>query len=365
MQIRIVPAIAVALLVALQLFGKLQADTSPGELALDITVGVLGCVLALGVWRWPIPIALGLAGLATLSITATPAATMATAVVACKHRIGTSAWVAVAGIAGHAILGLWRPMPGLPYSWWLVLDVITHAALVGWGSLIKARKELIDSLRERARRAEAEQGRRIAEARAAERTALAREMHDVLAHRLSLVATYSGALEYRQDANPAQLAKAAGVIRDGVHQALDELREVITVLRDDTAQRPQLGIDDLPTLIAETLATGTEVDFEDDTPTAPPPPTSRTTYRIIQEGLTNARKHAPGQPVRITLTGTPGDSLRVSLSNPAPDVAPTIPGTGTGLVGLTERVRLTGGHLDHELTATGEFVLQASLPWPT
>ncbi|RKT83619.1 Histidine kinase [Saccharopolyspora antimicrobica] len=365
MQIRIAPAIVVVLLVTVQVFGKTQADIGSSELAVDIAVGVLACVLALGVWRWPIPTALGLAGLATLAITATPAATMATAVVACKHRIGTASWVALAGVAGHAVLGLWRPMPGLPYSWWLVLDVITHAALVGWGSLIKARLELINSLKERARRAEAEQGRRIAEARAAERTALAREMHDVLAHRLSLVATYSGALEYRQDANPAQLAKAAGVIRDGVHQALDELREVITVLRDDTAQRPHLGIDDLPALIAETRETGTDVDFSNSTTAAPPPPTGRTTYRIIQEGLTNARKHAPGQPVRITLTGAPGDSLRVSLSNPAPDVDAAIPGTGTGLVGLTERVRLTGGHLDHELTATGEFVLQASLPWPT
>src|SRR5207248_4347589 len=67
----------------------------------------------------------------------------------------------------------------------------------------------------------------------AERTRIAREMHDVLAHRLSLLATYAGAIEYRPDAPPEQVARAAGVVRAGAHQALDELREVITVLRED------------------------------------------------------------------------------------------------------------------------------------
>ena len=122
---------------------------------------------------------------------------------------------------------------GLPYGWWLVLLIAAYAALVGWGQLARARRALIASLRERARRAEAEQGRRVAEARTAERTRIAREMHDVLAHRLSLLATYAGALEYRPDAPPEQLARAAGVVRAGVHQALDELREVIGVLREE------------------------------------------------------------------------------------------------------------------------------------
>jgi signal transduction histidine kinase len=96
---------------------------------------------------------------------------------------------------------------------------------------------------------------------------------------------------------------------------------------------------------------------------AVPGTTARTAYRVVQEALTNARKHAPGQPVRIALDGTPGSALRVDVTNPLG--APTeIPGAGTGLVGLTERVRLAGGRLDHRATAT-EFVLTASLPWPT
>ncbi|PKW14128.1 sensor histidine kinase [Saccharopolyspora spinosa] len=361
----IAPVIGVAPLVASLVYGEIQAGTGAGGLILDISVGALAFVLVAALFRWPVPIAVVLAALAAVSATATPPATLATLVVAKERRIAVACQVATAGIIGHAIRGLWRPLPGLPLGWWLVLDVVAHAGLLGWGLLIRARQELIDSLRERARRAEAEQGRRVAEARAAERTALAREMHDVLAHRLSLVATYAGALEYRQDIDPPRLAQAAGVIREGVHQALDELREVISVLREDTEEPARLGLPDLAALVAETRRTGTRIDFQDHTSGAGSLPlsTGRTGYRIVQEGLTNARKHAAGQPVRVTVAGAPGEGLRIDIRNPV-GATTTVPGTGTGLVGLTERVRLTGGQLDHELTSSGEFRLHASLPWP-
>ena len=93
----------------------------------------------------------------------------------------------------------------------------------------------------------------------------------------------------------------------------------------------------------------------------------RTVYRVVQEGLTNARKHAAGQPVEVLLDGEPGGRLFVAITNPVPDngtAGPTAPGTGTGLIGLAERVGLAGGGLDHEKTATGEFRLNAWLPWP-
>ena len=96
-------------------------------------------------------------------------------------------------------------MKGLPYGWWFVLVVVSYAALVGWGALTQARLALIGSLRERAERAEAEQDRRVAEARALERARIAREMHDVLAHRLSLLATYAGS----DGVPPGLLARAA------------------------------------------------------------------------------------------------------------------------------------------------------------
>jgi signal transduction histidine kinase len=171
--------------------------------------------------------------------------------------------VAVLGVIAHAAQGLLRPAGGLSYGWWLILDVVTHAALVAIGAWMQARARLIASLVHRAQRAEEEQGRRIAEARAAERARIAREMHDVLAHRLSLVATYAGALEYRPDATPEKRAEAAGVIRSGIQEALDELRDVVTALRKDSDEHdnrlPQPTAADLPRLIEESRSAGTAV----------------------------------------------------------------------------------------------------------
>ncbi|NKY53270.1 sensor histidine kinase [Nocardia vermiculata] len=357
-----------AVLSASTMVGRIEAGISGYELSIGVMAGVLGFALLVGVGRWPLWCGLALGALATVAGTVTTPATMAMVVVARWERPAIVGWVAAAGAAGHAVYGLWRPLPGLSYGWWLVLDILVYAALVGWGLLIKARQELIASLQDRARRAEAEQGRRVAEARAAERTALAREMHDVLAHRLSLVATYAGALEYREDAKPAQVAKAAGVIREGVHQALGELRDVINVLRDDeTADRPQPGLAEVAALVAESRSAGVAVDVDDEVAdkASLPAAVGRTGYRIVQEGLTNARKHAAGLPVFVGIGGAPGAGLQIEIRNPTGHAPAEAPGTGTGLVGLTERVRLTGGRLDHEFTAAGEFRVHAWLPWPT
>jgi signal transduction histidine kinase len=186
-------------------------------------------------------------------------------------------------------------------------------------------------------------------------------MHDVLAHRLSLVATYAGALEFRPDAPPERLAAAAGVIREGVHQALEELREVILVLRDgtdDDAPGPTLAA--LPALVAEATAAGQCVQLTSAVASDAPPAADRAGYRVVQEALTNARKHAPGAPVSVAVTGAPGDGLRIEVRNPFTGKES---GDGTGLAGLTERIELAGGRLEH--TADGaEFRLRAQLPWP-
>jgi signal transduction histidine kinase len=288
--------------------------------------------------------------------------------VARERRFAVAVPVTLASVAGYLLHGLLRPIPGLSLFWWLVLVLVGHVALIGWGSLARSRYALISSLRERAERAEAEQGRRVAEARAAERTAIAREMHDVLAHRLSLLATYAGALEYRPDAPPQRLAEAAGVIRTGVHQALDELRDVIALLREDTdaeGDRPLPALADLPDLLAESRAVGTPVQLREAVtdPASLPGNIGRTAYRVLQEALTNARKHAPGQPVSIELDGTPGTQLAIAVRNPLAQAPVAARGSATGLVGLTERVRLVGGQLDHQ-RAAGEFRLHAWLPWP-
>jgi signal transduction histidine kinase len=363
-------------LVALTIWGQFDAHRAGGLLGLDIAVGLLSCALLPVLLRRPVAGALALAALAALSPAATPPATVGALHVAQRRRFAVAVGVAAAGLGAHAVQGMSRPNGGISFVWWLVLMTAGYAALLGWGALAQAHRALIASLRERARRAEAEQGRRVAEARMLERTRIAREMHDVLAHRLSLLATYAGALEYRPDAPPEQLSRAAGVVRAGVHQALDELRNVISVLRDedviadeDSAGRPQPVLADLPRLVDESREAGGRVHLDSQVvdPAALPAAAGRTAYRVVQEGLTNARKHAAGQPVRVTLDGRPGAQLRIDIRNPLLGdgaVAPIAPGTGTGLVGLTERVQLAGGRLDHEVTAAGEFRLHAWIPWP-
>ncbi len=342
-------------------------ELGSGLLALDVAVGLVSCALVPVLWRRPVAGALAVSALAVLSPSATPAATLAVLYVAQRLPLRWAVGVALAGIAAHALLGAWRPAGGLSYPWWLLLMAVAYAALIGWGALLKSRRELLMSLRERAVRAEAERDLRVAEARMHERTRIAREMHDVLAHRLSLVATYAGALEYRPDLCAQQLSQAAGVVRAGVHQALAELRDVIGVLRDplaDDDDRPQPVLADVPRLVQESRDAGAAVALDDQAGAQVPTAIGRTAYRVVQEGLTNARKHAPGQPVRITMAGQPGGRLVIDIRNPT-GTASTMPGAGTGLIGLTERVRLSGGQLAHDLAGTGEFRLHVWLPWPS
>ncbi|WP_244843994.1 sensor histidine kinase [Actinocatenispora sera] len=364
----VILAAAMAVLTVVTVWSRFLADTDALRW-LDVAVGVLAVAAApVLLWR-PVPAAVLLTALAVLSPAATPAASTAALLVAQRRPFPVAAAVGAGGIAAQAVQGAWRPPGGLTYGWWLVLIVAAYGALVGWGALARARRALIRSLRERARRAEAEQGRRVAEARAAERARIAGEMHDVLAHRLSLIATYAGALEYRPDASAEQRTHAAGVIRTGVHQALEELREVISVLRDDEHPDtpPQPTLADLARLVEESRAAGMRVRLADEVADAGalPAATGRTAYRVVQEALTNARKHAAGEPVQVTLTGAPGDRLVVEVTNPLPATpgTPVLPGTGTGLIGLTERVRLAGGELDHG-AAAGWFRLHAWLAWP-
>ncbi|TDB95888.1 histidine kinase [Actinomadura sp. 7K534] len=362
----------VGVLVAATLWARHGTGAADGRFALDAAAGAAAWLLSpLLLWR-PVAVAVALTALAAVSPAATPAATLAVLQVAQRRPAGVAAGIGAAGIAAHAAQGLWRPPGGISFGWWLLLITAGYGGLIGWGALARARRALLVSLEERARRAEAEQGRRVAEARMMERTRIAREMHDVLAHRLSLLATYAGALEYRPDAPPEKLSRAAGVVRAGVHQALEELREVILLLRtDDTGDgdegRPQPVLADVPRLVAESRDAGAAVELRDDVADAAlPASVGRTAYRVVQEGLTNARKHAAGRRVRVALAGRPGTGLVIDIRNAlpaAPAAGPAAPGSGTGLVGLTERVRLAGGRLDHE-AAAGEFRLRAWLPWP-
>ncbi|GAA1728437.1 hypothetical protein GCM10009809_25020 [Isoptericola hypogeus] len=331
----------------------------------DVAVGVAAVALVpLLFTRRGVPAAVALAVLAAVSGAATPASTVATLQVARWYPVRTAVAVAAAGVAGHAVQALWRPV-GLPLGWWLLCVVAVHAALLGWGAYGQERAALLWSLRDRARRAEEEQDRRVAEARVAERTRIAREMHDTLAHRLSLLAATAGALEFRPDAPPERLAEAAGRVRAGTSEALEDLRQVVRLLRaapDDLGPLP--GLDDVARLVEESRAAGQVVSYERHGSAAPPRPVTVAAFRTVQEGLTNARRHAPGSRVSVVVDTGDGE-LRVVVADEGahPAAAPaSSDGSGTGLVGLRERVALLGGSLDAGPRGTG-FALDVRLPW--
>jgi signal transduction histidine kinase len=168
------------------------------------------------------------------------------------------------------------------------------------------------------------------------------------------------------------VAEAAGVIRAAARAALEELRQVIGVLREapggEAPEPPQPMLADVPALVDESRAAGMRVQCTIDVPGVEslPAAVGRTAYRVVQEGLTNARKHAPAAAVDVTLTGAP-DALEVTVVSRRPvgvaaAAGDALPGAGSGLIGLGERVALAGGELRHGPDAGGDFVLRATLP---
>jgi signal transduction histidine kinase len=245
-------------------------------------------------------------------------------------------------------------------------------AVTAWGMFLRARRQLLYTLRERAVRAEADQHLHEEGARRAERTRIAREMHDVLAHRISLLALHAGALEVRPDLPPEYVRETAELLRATARQALEELRSVIGLLRDPaedpTPPAPLPTLSDIGRLVDDTRRAGAKIDFQMrvDHPDTVPDALGRDAYRIVQEALTNIGKHASGTASQVHVTGARGAGLHVTVRNRKPlhtGVGPGLPGAGAGLLGLQERVDLAGGTLVHGPDPAGDFVVDAELTW--
>ncbi|SFS51331.1 sensor histidine kinase [Saccharopolyspora flava] len=223
-------------------------------------------------------------------------------------------------------------------------------------------------LRDRAERAEREQELRAEQARADERARLAVEMHDVVTHRINLMVLQAGALAVAGE-DPA-VRRAAEELRASGSQALTELRDLVGVLRrsetepQDHRADPPASLPDLDELVAQSEAVGMSVRFTVDG--RPGPVTSavaRTAYRVVQEGLTNAHKHAPGAHVDVRVLHS-DDRVRVLVRNTA-TAGPREPndsGGGVGLLGLQQRVELVGGTFRAEPVDGGGFEVEAILP---
>ncbi|WP_051740883.1 sensor histidine kinase [Streptomyces xylophagus] len=344
--------------------------TSPLLLGFTWAVNPVSLVAIGMLWwrrRWPTAVAVVAIGAAMITPAVVPliVALFTVAVLRPPRTLLTVALLALLPIPVHFLTSPY--VSGVPIANTVILTVLIAAA-IGWGLFVR-------SLSERTERAEAEAVLRAQRAQREAREDIAREMHDVLAHRLSLLSVHAGALEFNAGASPQETTRAAAVIRESSHQALEDLQVVLQVLRSpdgspgaDGSTRPaQTGLAEVPDLVRESQDVGMKVDL-DMRGVGPGGPTGiagLAAYRIVQEGLTNARKHAPGAPVRITAEGGPGDGLTLELANPAGRgaVRDGIPGAGQGLIGIEERVALAGGTFRHG-RAGADYVLRAWLPWP-
>ncbi|MBW4720614.1 sensor histidine kinase [Saccharothrix obliqua] len=192
----------------------------------------------------------------------------------------------------------------------------------------------------------------------AERTRIAHEAHDTLGHDLSLLALRAGVLELAADL-PDHHRAAAGDLRVAAGRATENLADLVALLRGDAPPPLHPPTEEVADLVARAADAGLAVTLDWPDTRALPPPTARAVHRIVQEALTNAAKHAPDAPVRITVTTTP-DTTVVRVRNPTTGTR-RAPGAGTGLTALRERARLAGGTI--ETTHRDQvFELVATLP---
>ena len=354
----------------------------------------IGSALSLAVRRkWPVGLAVVLIGLSVFFPPVGGPSVLALFSAAVHRRSDVSLALCGAGVAS-GIVQFWIYPPSGQASYWLAVGITALGCLVltAWGIVVRTRRELMASLTERAVRAETEQRLRVEQGQRQERERIAREMHDALGHRLSLLSVHAGAVEFRPDLPPDELSRIAGVIRSSARDAVTDLREIVGVLRSPhTTDAPHRGITELNTLLTECREAGMTINVAASTDlTTVPDSVGRHAYRIAQEGLTNARKHAAGQPVRVVVEGNPGTGLRIEVTNrlspPAsgasggPGRRDALVGPGgsagssgssgsrggsqVGLIGLAERASLVGGSIEHGVTPTGDFRLSAWLPWP-
>jgi signal transduction histidine kinase len=202
---------------------------------------------------------------------------------------------------------------------------------------------------------------------AGERARIAREMHDAVGHRVSLMVLQAGAIEMAA-ADQERVEQLACHVQLAGRQALDELRQAVGVLRageDDGAPlTPQPGLDDLEQLVKEWRTAGMSVDLHRAGADALPigAAVSRAAYRIVQEALTNAGKHAPGAQVTVEIGREPGRLVVRVLNGPPAQPITAGNGGGFGLVGLRERARTVDGSLRAEPRLDGGFLVEAVLP---
>ncbi|WP_282205091.1 sensor histidine kinase [Kitasatospora fiedleri] len=304
---------------------------------------------AAGVWGWPM----------------LPLLLLALFDLAAVRRVRAAVACSAAALAGNAVL---HPTVSLWSTQQYGSTLFLLLAVVG-GLWMGSRRRLVEALHAQVEHLRTERDLREQAARMEERSAIAAEMHDVLAHRLSLIALHTGVLATRKDALPDAVVERLALLRTASTDALTDLRDVLGALRTDAppaTDRPAPVLRDVEEMIGQARAAGQAVDpTVVGSPEQAPAAHRLAVYRLVQEALTNARKHAADVPVRVRIDYGPPATL-IEVTNPpgahlrgAPAVA-----SGFGLIGLRERVEALGGHLDAGPGGAGAWRLAARIPHP-
>lgn len=295
-----------------------------------------------------------------------------------------SSWVAVvvsfswdaARSDGNSVLLIWRevPAPGAPdydVAAWVPLPVATVlvGATAALGLLLRTRSALTEAVDGRDLATAQQRSLREEVVRSEERARIARDMHDALANRLSRISLLAGGLQVGTadvvpDPSAERVRERAELIHGTAHEALDELKTIVGVMRGSPAVPPPPGVEAVAGLVQGARLAGVHVVLTLDlAPARLAPRTSHVVYRMVQEGVTNLQKHAPAETGRVLVSGTPATGVWVQVRNRVPPrVARTAPGPPAGLLGLTEQVAVVGGQVGGGVEGA-DFVLRGWVPW--
>jgi signal transduction histidine kinase len=283
-----------------------------------------------------------------------------------------SVWGLAACLAGSAVAVIrWTTLSGRSVPDWLTVGAVLFAgpALLAWvlGDSMRYRRAYYANLEDRAARLERERDAQARVAAVAERARIARELHDVVAHNVSVMVVQADGASYALATDPGRAKEALAAISATGRQALAEMRRLLGVLRreDDgasSALTPQPGIGELGELLDQARAAGLPVSFSvEGVPRPLPSGAALTAYRIVQESLTNTRKHAGPVASASVVLRYSTDALILAISDDgrgpaAPD------GAGHGLTGMRERVAVYGGSVVAGPRPGGGFEVVATLP---
>ncbi|MGW6521168.1 sensor histidine kinase [Streptomyces sp. NPDC054950] len=344
------------------------ASINGGQYLAPVVVAALLCGTALLVprLRWPLAPLLVTVATAWWGSPLLPLLVIALFDLAADLRARVAVTCAVtalgANLLGCPATALWKAQT---YAATVLLPLL--AIVVGlW---LGNRRRLLEALASDVEHLRVESTLREQAARAAERSRISAEMHDVLAHRLSLIALHTGVLATRSDTLPAPVAQRLRLLRTTSVEALADLREVLGALRDPDGPQPGPAlapvIREVHELVDEARTAGQHIELTADGLPEQAPTTHRlAVYRIVQEALTNARKHADGADVSVRIDYRPPATLAEVVNTPGTPHPDTV-GSGYGLVGLRERVTALGGHLTAGPAGAGAWRLAARIPHPT